>query len=255
MAPEPPPHPGSNTPRTLDLSFLHCVHRQPESAARAAYSLWAWYPDAVGAVIVDAGGLAPRHADDARVTTTVLQERISATTKGLFLDEKTVDTFIDHVLAVCALGREWLFVLEDDVRVLGPITSSLGYDLNGFNPTVRLSRRINARLLLARRRPQLRGYGGCGGSILRTATLTSAPIDDVRRFLRRAIRAARRPLGSDEVLSVWVLFNRGRLGPYEGFAETFYPDYPALLESGRVSVVHQYKDDYVRAETTATATG
>lgn len=246
---------GSARSHGIDLAFVHWAYRQPGSAARAAASLWAWYPEAVGAVIVDAGGIAPPHADDARVTTHVLRQRMSATTKGLFLDENTVDTFIDRVLEVCALGREWLFVLEDDVRVLGPITSPLAYDLNGFNPQVRLPRRINAQLLLARRRPVLRGYGGCGGSILRAATLTRAPLDDVRRFLRRAIRVTRRPLGSDEVLSAWILFNRGRLGPYEGFAETFYPDYPALLASGRVSVVHQYKDDYVRADTAEQCAG
>lgn len=234
-----------NAGRGLDLSFLHCVYRQPESASLAAQSLWSWYPDATGVLVVDAGGIVPKYSTDSRVATTMLSHRMSALTKGLYLDEQTVDTFVDYVVETCALGREWMFVLEDDVRILGPITTELAFDLNGFNPHARLHRRINIELLKRVRRPLFQGYGGCGGSILRTSTLMKSPIGEVRRFLRRAIRVTGRPLGSDEVLSAWVLFNRGRLGSYEGFAETFYPDFPLLLESGLVTVVHQYKDDYV----------
>lgn len=236
----------SDTPDVLDLSFLHCVYRQPQSASAAAQSLWSWYPHAVGVVVIDDGGIAPQHSTDPRVSTTKLNQRLSVTTNGLYLNEQTVDVFVDHVLEACAFGREWLFILEDDVRVLGPITSELEFDLNGFNPRVRLPRPINIELLKAMRRPLFRGYGGCGGALLRTTTLMKSPMSEVRRFLRRAIDVTGRPLGSDEVLSAWVLYNRGRLGSYEGFAETFYPDFPLLLESGRVAVLHQYKDDYVR---------
>jgi len=234
--------------RGSDLAFLQCVHRQPYSATLAAQSLWEWYPEAVGAVVVDVGGIVPVHGDDPRVSTTVLAQRMSATTKGLYLDEATVDAFVDQVMAVCAMGREWMFVLEDDVRVLAPVAGPLRHDLNGFNPRAHLPLPINARLMMARRRPSFRGYGGCGGSFVRTSTLTASPIDEVRHFLRRAVGVTGRPLGSDEVLSTWILYNRGTLGPYEGFAETWYPDYASLLGSGRVTVVHQYKDDYVASD-------
>ena len=173
-----------------------------------------------------------------------LAARMSARSQGLYVDERSVDVFVDQVLRVCDLGCEWLFVLEDDVRVLSPITRSLEFDLNGFNPHVRLPREVHLELLKSWRRPFFGGYGGCGGSIIRTNVLRKRPEEATRRFLRRVILRARRPFGSDEILSSWVLFNGVTIGGYVGFAETWYPNYRALLEAGVVSVVHSYKDDY-----------
>ncbi len=228
------------------FTFVHFVYRQPVSATRAAESLWRWHPQSNGFTTVDYGGLVPAYAADPRVTLTQLTSRLSARAAGLFLDEHSVVRFVDqvHLALDNESCQEWLLVLEDDVRVLRPIDAVLDFDLNGVNQSENLPIRVNVELARVGRRPRWRGFGGCGGSILKAATLRRRDRQDIKAFLSRTIRRTGRPLGSDEVLSTWVLYCGGRLGGYQGFAETWYPDIAARLSTHAVSVLHQFKDDY-----------
>lgn len=146
------------------------------------------------------------------------------------------------------LEEDYVIILEDDVAVFSAIDlDGLNAQINGCNKNEFLNANIeNFLKMKGISCPSPYGfyYGACGGSIL-----------DVKFFketLRHKDRigeivdlycdlSPRETWASDTILSFTCYAFGGNIQQYEGYCETWYPDYIKRLNEGKVKVLHQYK--------------
>lgn len=160
----------------------------------------------------------------------------------IFYSSTTMLEFIKRFITqVQQMDADWVLLLEDDVVVLKPIdTNSLHYTLNGINPNEYLPDALTRYL----GKEDKQCYGGCGGSIISVPFIKGLVLAEVLEECERMCEVLGGKGASDIMLTAVVLRYGGTLGPYDGFAETWYPNIRELLNNQQVSVLHQYKNLY-----------
>ncbi len=155
--------------------------------------------------------------------------------------------------AIREMEEDYVLILEDDVVVLGEVDlSQLKSQVNGCNKQEFLSSNIASDLYLSGvALPSDRGYyyGACGGSILDIEFYKKALKDEssIRQTVEKFCSLSpTTQWASDTILSYICYKNGGTIEQYDGFCETWYPDAQTQLSSGRVKVLHQYKNLYER---------
>jgi hypothetical protein len=159
--------------------------------------------------------------------------------------------YLERFFAAALQSHEDYFILlEDDVMIFHPIPHDiLIADMIGCN---RESAIIYPNLIanLQQYNPHIQPhsyYGGCGGTLFRTAFYKSLahqvlPILD---GILKEYAALNEKFDSDILLSYLTLRFHGTItGPPLELSEPYYASLSQLIEKGYVCVLHQYKKNY-----------
>jgi len=149
------------------------------------------------------------------------------------------------------LEEDYVLILEDDVIVYSKIDlDSLSAQINGCNKNEFLNKNIE-RLLVCNsinlQSPRGFYYGGCGGSILDIQFFKKALKDEITMSKLVDLYCSFSPKetwASDTILSFICYLCGGKIDQYDGYCETWYPDYKLRADSEVIKVLHQYKDLY-----------
>lgn len=153
------------------------------------------------------------------------------------------------------LDEDYIIILEDDVVIFSRINlEKLSAKINGCNKNEFLNKNVESILMNnGINLPSQKGfyYGACGGSILdvqffKKALKDKSSTEKIVNFYCSI--SPKDTWASDTILSFICYAYGGNIKQYEGYCETWYPDYKDLISSGNVKVLHQYKDLYEKNE-------
>ena len=232
------------------VDSIHFTYRQPYAAKKAQESFLESYPKSAILCVIDLGGdLTENFEHSNKINIVRSQTKLSARHDGFYLGKSELKNFIQYYLKVCKLREEseWIFVLEDDVKVYKPV-SDLRFSLNGsvaehFGKDLRnmIIRETGIRYLKYRQNI----YSGCGGSIISKKIIQKYSCDEWFKKLEKYFDVAEGSShGSDTILSLMTIIAGGSIGPYEEFVEPWHPDYQERKESGSITTLHRYKEFY-----------
>jgi hypothetical protein len=178
------------------------------------------------------------------------KEKVRTEKNLIFNDLSGITEFILRLKeGINFINAEFFIMLEDDVYVMKKTRlEDLSFDINGCNFQENIGESV---IKLIEKYNQGIGnkkfpIGGCGGSILRTSffkeileaeSLTS----DIREYCNLVPKDL---WASDRLLTYLCYKNKGTVGNYEGFCETWHNDYNKRNLDGTIEVLHQYKEKY-----------
>jgi len=237
------------------VDSIHFTYRQPFAAKMAQESFLESYPKSAIFCVIDLGGdLTENFEHSNKVNIVRSQTKLSARNDGFYLGKSELKNFIQYYLQVCKLRKdsEWIFVLEDDVKVYKPV-SNLPFSLNGgvaehFGKDLRklIIRETGIRYYKYRHNI----YSGCGGSIISKKVIRKYTCSEwVTKLEKFYDKTGASSLGSDEILSLMTVLAGGTIGPYDEFVEPWHSDYQERKENGTITTLHRYKDLYKPLQT------
>jgi hypothetical protein len=232
------------------VDSIHFTYRQPYAAKKAQESFLESYPESKILCVIDLGGdLTENFKQSNKINIFRSQNKLSARNDGFYLGKSELKNFIQYYLQACKLREEseWIFVLEDDVKVYKPV-SNLRFSLNGsvaehFGKDLRklIIRETGIRYLKYWKNI----YSGCGGSIISKKVIRKYTCDEWFEKLEKYFDVAQvSSHGSDTILSLMTIIAGGTIGPYEEFVEPWHPDYQDRKENGTITTLHRYKELY-----------
>ena len=230
------------------VDAIHFTHRQPFAAHKAQESFQQSYPKSLILTVIDLGGAETEKFNFSEKVTVIRSEkRLSERKNGFYLSASQLRKFIGYYMQASEMRShsEWLFVLEDDVKVIKPV-DNLQYDLNGsvcehFNNNIRKRIIFDTRFRYLKYRHNF--YGGCGGSFVSKRIIQKFSVEKWVTKLEKYSDLT--SLGSDQVLSLMTILAGGTIGPYAGFVEPWHHDFQEKTQTGLVTTLHRYKDLYV----------
>ena len=240
----------SNMIDSLLVDSIHFTYRQPYAAKKAQESFLESYPNSSILCVIDLGGdLTENFKHSNKINIVRSQTKLSARNDGFYLGKSELKNFIQYFLQVCELREEseWIFVLEDDVKVYKPV-SKLRFSLNGsvaehFAKDLRklIIRETGIRYLKYRQNI----YSGCGGSIISKKVIQKyTRAEWIPKLEKFYDGSGATTLGSDEILSLMTVLAGGTIGPYDEFVEPWHSDYQERKENGAITTLHRYKELY-----------
>jgi hypothetical protein len=229
------------SPKVPLAAYYQC-YKQPKAFAAVLEAFHNHHPTAPMTILSDNGNDYSAIAKHYGYTYIHSTTRAAQDNGLIFHNSATMLEFIKRfVTQVQKMDADWVLLLEDDVLVLKPIdTTTLHYTLNGINPNEYLPDALAHYLGIEGKQC----YGGCGGSIISVPFIKRLVLEEVLEECERLCTVLEGKGASDILLTAIVLRYGGTLGPYEGFAETWYPDIKERLAKQQVSVLHQYKNLY-----------
>lgn len=180
------------------------------------------------------------------------EDKLNSKTNLVFDNLNSLKTFVFRIKKYTSnFNCKYLILLEDDVIIYNKISEEdLIYDINGCNFNEFFN--IAHTQLIKKNNPNINIYdriffGGCGGCILnldffRDVFNNEKKLnEDIEEFFTYA---EPENCASDRALSYICLKNKGTIGQYKGFCETWYPDYEIRKKNNSIEVLHQYKNLY-----------
>jgi len=226
-----------------EVDAIYFAYRKPKISEKVINDFMNSYPDANISLIIDFGGHEFNFIHALKSTDVYRSnQRISALQNGLYISRKTLRPYLEYLMLACQKNpsKKWLFVLEDDVKVFYPPTKLL-YDLNGVNKNERLHIKIRIMLkILGHRVSKDNRVGGFGGSIFSKSIVSIYSVQEWENKLKIFFKIMKRPLGSDEVISIINTIAGGSIGHYDGLCEVWYEDCQDQLNKNSVSTLHKY---------------
>jgi len=179
-------------------------------------------------------------------------EKVETNQNLTFLSSFACTKFIKRFFeAISRIDADYIILLEDDVILLNPIDLNLlSSHINGCNKNEFLHQNIYRKLKSEGITPpsdQGFYYGACGGSILDVKFFKNCLKDyeSIEHVVNEYCNLTpKEKWASDAILSYICYKNGGSISQYDGFCETWYPDAQLLLSTGKVKVLHQYKNLY-----------
>lgn len=148
------------------------------------------------------------------------------------------------------IKENYFMLLEDDVYVIRSTdVKDLSFSINGCNPYSSLPKEVSSYLF---NRDNLI-YGGCGGCIFNKNffkdVLSSHKTDDDIEFYcdltKNYVEDGNQTWwGLDCILSYLCYYNKGTIGQYPGFCETWHNNANQRLQLNTVEVLHKFKNLY-----------
>jgi hypothetical protein len=235
---------------SLLVDSIHFTYRQPYAAKKAQESFLESYPESKILCVIDLGGEPTEkfiYSNQVKIVRS--QTKLSARNEGFYLAKSELRNFVQFYLQACELRdeSEWIFVLEDDVKVYKPV-SNLQFSLNGsvtehFGKDLRKLIIRETRIRYLKYRKNI--YSGCGGSIISKKVIRKYSCNEwVSKLEKFYIADGATSLGSDEILSLMTVLAGGTIGPYDEFVEPWHSDYQERKENGAITTLHRYKELY-----------
>lgn len=226
-----------------EVDAIYFAYRKPKISEKVVADFKKSYPDANISFIIDCGGYEFGFINSLKNTDVYkANSRVSALQNGLYISKNTLRLYLEYLMLACQknLEKKWLFVLEDDVKVFYAPTQ-LHYDLNGINKSERLNIKIRAMLkILGYRVAKESRVGGFGGSIFCKSIVSIYTVQEWEYKLKFFFKIMKRPLGSDEVITIINTIAGGSSGHYDGLCEVWYEDYQDRLSKNSISTLHKY---------------
>lgn len=179
-----------------------------------------------------------------------IEERIGKNKNLVFETTDQILKFTNRIYeSIKLMKNDFFIILEDDVYIINDIKyDTLKSDINGCNFGELLDQGLCELLKKHLKTSNSNFYiGACGGSVLRKSFFKEVlskkeTIEkDASEYLENCSKSN---LASDRFLSYLCWKNGGTIGQYDGFCETWYPEYRMRIEKGDVDVLHQYKELY-----------
>ena len=201
--------------------FLQMAH-EPKASLELVKSVRRHFPDAPIMVVSDAGWDCAQMCE--ALNCRFRRENISAGMHG----KGGVLEWIARIREAAEwIDARWLVVLEDDVRVDGPITRWPSFDAGGvedfrwtapLKPALvkELTRRVGAP-------PSYNHYGLCGGAVMRTAALRDTPTLPASEITRLAAMDDRVGKWNDVTLATLFLAAGHTVEPWEDLKQGSHP--------------------------------
>lgn len=178
------------------------------------------------------------------------EEKLDTKSNLVFNNLKSIENFIERIAKYSKIiNSKYLLLLEDDVIVFKKTnTQELIYDINGCNKNEFLNLKIQQ--ILKNNNPELSNkfyFGACGGSIINLDFFKNVFENKVKLILdTQEFFYNSQPFecASDRLLSFLCYKNKGSIGQYKGFCETWQEDYKIRKNNNTIEILHQYKDLY-----------
>ena len=232
--------------------FYQC-HKQKPAFSHAIRSFRAVYPESSLNVFNDGGDESLGDiARECSATYTYCQ-RASISAKGVqFADPAGAMAWIGRLRqAVTNSTEDYIMLIEDDVWTKKPTyPHTLKHDICGVNVEIGEQALDSVRNAIYTACPSMRGkplaLAGFGGCMLRRSFFKRifADMGPINLYVHHYYNIGA-PKMSDCILSFLTYIHGGTTGMYDGYCETWWPDFKDRVQSDRVEVLHQYKSLYV----------
>jgi len=234
-----------------DIGAYYPCYKQPKAFLAAVEAYRRWYPTGTLVVVSDNGHDYRRYVEEQGGMYRHCDEQLGSSVTTTFAGVAKAVEFMRRFLEGATLIRESHYLLlEDDVAVLGSIpVEALQWDVTGCNRAYAHMPEAMRDYLKSQYGYLQEGlyYGGCGGSVFRTAFVQ----DLARRMLGRLQEeveeyAALDPhLYSDMMLSFFAFKYGGTVGgPPDSLCERGDAMCAERVRRGVAKVVHQWKQWY-----------
>ena len=178
------------------------------------------------------------------------KEKVKTEKNLIFNDLVGITEFILRLReGIDFISSDFFIMLEDDVYVINETElNDLIFDINGCNFQENIGESVIN--LIRKYNPDLGinnfYIGGCGGSILRTSFFKKilnleSLVYDIQEYCNSVSKEL---WASDRLLTYLCYKNKGTIGNYKGFCETWHNDYNKRYLEGTIEVLHQYKEKY-----------